>query len=124
MVEHLTCNEDVAGSTPAGGSFRLERYPSGQREQTVNLPAQPSEVRILPSPLYRSLLFAISHQLRNAFSIVENETENAVFTRGGNSIGRVTAFQAVGCGFESRLPLTKQFFSACPRSSVGRAHPW
>ena len=24
---------------------------------------------------------------------------------GGNSIGRVTAFQAVGCGFESRLPL-------------------
>ena len=27
-----------------------ERYPSGQREQTVNLPAQPTEVRILPSP--------------------------------------------------------------------------
>ncbi len=27
-----------------------ERFPSGQREQTVNLPAQPSEVRILPSP--------------------------------------------------------------------------
>ena len=24
---------------------------------------------------------------------------------GGNSIGRVTAFQAVGCGFESRPPL-------------------
>ncbi len=28
----------------------LERFPSGQREQTVNLPAMPSEVRILPSP--------------------------------------------------------------------------
>ena len=27
-----------------------ERYPSGQREQTVNLPAMPSKVRILPSP--------------------------------------------------------------------------
>ena len=27
-----------------------ERFPSGQREQTVNLPAQPSEVQILPSP--------------------------------------------------------------------------
>ena len=26
------------------------RYPSGQREQTVNLPAQPSKVRILPGP--------------------------------------------------------------------------
>ena len=28
----------------------MVRFPSGQREQTVNLPAQPSEVRILPSP--------------------------------------------------------------------------
>ena len=27
------------------------------------------------------------------------------FIGGGNSIGRVTAFQAVGCGFEPRLPL-------------------
>ena len=27
-----------------------ERFPSGQREQTVNLPAMPSKVRILPSP--------------------------------------------------------------------------
>ena len=27
-----------------------ERFPSGQREQTVNLSAMPSEVRILPSP--------------------------------------------------------------------------
>jgi hypothetical protein len=32
--------------------LKMERFPSGQREQTVNLPAQPSEVRILPSPLY------------------------------------------------------------------------
>ena len=29
-----------------------ERFPSGQREQTVNLPAMPSKVRILPSPPY------------------------------------------------------------------------
>jgi hypothetical protein len=28
----------------------VERFPSGQREQTVNLSAKPSEVRILPSP--------------------------------------------------------------------------
>ena len=28
------------------------RFPSGQREQTVNLSAQPSEVRILPSPYF------------------------------------------------------------------------
>ena len=31
----------------------LEGYPSGQREQTVNLPAQPSEVRILPPPPFK-----------------------------------------------------------------------
>ena len=31
---------------------------------------------------------------------------SAISTSGGNSIGRVTAFQAVGCGFESRLPLS------------------
>jgi hypothetical protein len=29
----------------------LEGFPSGQREQTVNLSAKPSEVRILPPPL-------------------------------------------------------------------------
>ena len=28
----------------------MGRFPSGQREQTVNLSAKPSEVRILPSP--------------------------------------------------------------------------
>ena len=46
LVERLTCNEDVAGSIPAGGSAELfigkrfwGRCPSGQREQTVNLPA-------------------------------------------------------------------------------------
>ena len=30
-----------------------------------------------------------------------------VEARGSNSVGRVTAFQAVGRGFESRLPLDK-----------------
>ena len=36
-------------SRMAGLDF-LEGYPSGQRGQTVNLLAQPSEVRILPPP--------------------------------------------------------------------------
>ena len=54
LVERLTCNEDVAGSTPVSGStwqniFQVG-FPSGQREQTVNLSAKPSEVRILPPP--------------------------------------------------------------------------
>ena len=31
-------------------AFFSEGFPSGQRDQTVNLTAQPSEVRILPPP--------------------------------------------------------------------------
>src|SRR5262245_27854032 len=43
-VEHLTCNQEVAGSSPTASSEKtslqiLEGCPSGQREQTVNLPA-------------------------------------------------------------------------------------
>jgi hypothetical protein len=43
-VEQLICNQQVVGSTPTIGSrirlpMMMERYPSGQREQTVNLPA-------------------------------------------------------------------------------------
>ena len=35
--------------------FCSGRFPSGQREQTVNLSAQPSKVRILPSPFFRAV---------------------------------------------------------------------
>ena len=47
-AEQLICNQQVAGSSPITSS--KERFPSGQRGQTVNLLAQPSEVRFLPSP--------------------------------------------------------------------------
>ena len=52
LVEQLTCNQQVVGSSPTSGTTQknVVRFPSGQREQTVNLPAQPSKVRILPSP--------------------------------------------------------------------------
>ncbi len=63
-------NQQVGGSNPFAGSIFLgknpltfinnylkirglistEGFPSGQRGQTVNLLAQPSEVRILPPP--------------------------------------------------------------------------
>ncbi len=120
LVEQLICNQPVGGSSPLIGSIKaeclidftciwlvnlkegikniLERFPSGQRGQTVNLLAKPSKVRILPSPLY-----AIS---------------------GSNSAGRVAAFQAVCRGFEPRLPLFRVNNIFCPRSSIGRAHPW
>ena len=87
--------------------FSLERFPSGQREQTVNLPAQPSEVRILPSPLYRSLLFAISHQLRNAFSIVENETENASLPAGVTQLVESQPSKLLVAGSN---PVSRSFF--------------
>ena len=60
------------------------RFPSGQREQTVNLSAQPSEVRILPSP---SLILRL------------------VELAGIAQLARASAFQAEGRGFESRFPL-------------------
>lgn len=55
------------------------RYPSGQRGRTVN-------------PL--------------AYAFVgSNPTLATRKLRGNSSIGRATAFQAVGCGFEPRFPL-------------------
>ena len=57
LEEQLTCNQQVAGSSPIAGSkmtgllfLYMEGFPSGQREQTVNLPVTPSQVRILPPP--------------------------------------------------------------------------
>ena len=41
LAEQLICNQQVAGSSPIAGSsfmnFCVEGFPSGQREQTVNL---------------------------------------------------------------------------------------
>ena len=58
LVERVTCNLEVFGSIPKDGSALsdtgvfeyLERFPSGQRGQTVNLLAMPSKVQILLSP--------------------------------------------------------------------------
>jgi hypothetical protein len=69
MVEQLICNQQVAGSSPIASSATeaikedwapniyicatatyLEGFPSGQRDQTVNLASLTSKVRILPPP--------------------------------------------------------------------------
>ena len=40
LVEQLICNQQVAGSSPIASSMiGVEGFPSGQREQTVNLSA-------------------------------------------------------------------------------------
>ncbi len=38
LAEQLICNQQVAGSIPIASSM-MEGFPSGQREQTVNLSA-------------------------------------------------------------------------------------
>ncbi len=91
LVEPLICNQLVGGSSPLIGSIfefynTVVGFPSGQREQTVNLSAKPSKVRILPPPplffLYR------------------------IFFRAGVAqLARALAFQAKGREFESRFPL-------------------
>ena len=81
LVEQLICNQQVAGSSPVASSRRTESesWLSGQKQQTVNLPG-----------------FALRRF--ESFSLHQP-------AGGSNSVGRVTAFQAVGRGFESRLPL-------------------
>ena len=86
LVEHLICNQDVAGSSPIVSSTILkgrcvvrfvEEFPSGQREQTVNLP---------------SLDYGGSNPPSSTIC-------------GSSSVGRASAFQAECREFESRLPL-------------------
>ena len=37
LVEQLTCNQQVVGSSPIASSNKMGEFPSGQRGQTVNL---------------------------------------------------------------------------------------
>ena len=75
LAEQLICNQQVVGSSPSAGSIEVQPidlprrhqktlaaewwaeleggFPSGQRGQTVNLMAQPSQVRILHPPFDR-----------------------------------------------------------------------
>ena len=98
----------------------MEGFPSGQREQTVNLSATPSEVQILPPPpnyWCQSMDWcAVFSYLSWPTGIIYNIWQNRSFWlldslvtdwSGNSSIGRASAFQAEGCGFETRFPLHK-----------------
>ena len=54
LAEQLICNQQVEGSIPPTSSIIsilfMDGFPSGQREQTVNLSSQTSMVRIHPHP--------------------------------------------------------------------------
>ena len=123
MAEQLICNQQVAGSIPISSSadtigsnekitrrsvrtygrvhrrIRLvsEGFPSGQREQTVNLSPLASKVQILPPPPFITDICGSSEK-----RIAE------IFQRGSSSVGRAPAFQAGRRGFEPRLPLSGQ----------------
>lgn len=56
LVEPPPCKRKVFGSSPKAGSILMERFPSGQWEQTVNLSPMASQVRILPSPPTRRIV--------------------------------------------------------------------
>ena len=43
-------NDYLLENSWSGDGSIMEGFPSGQRDQTVNLPALPSKVRILPPP--------------------------------------------------------------------------
>jgi hypothetical protein len=122
-AEQLICNQQVAGSIPIASSAATrgsndkitkrsvrfhdrvhrriglvpEGFPSGQREQTVNLSPLASKVRILPPP----------PPTANHDGNPEKRIGDA-FQRGSSSVGRAPAFQAGRRGFEPRLPLCGQ----------------
>ncbi len=54
--------EHCVGKTKLKYKNTLEGFPSGQREQTVNLPAPPSMVRIRPPPPY--LLNSVAYRFK------------------------------------------------------------
>lgn len=74
------------------------RYSSGQRGQTVNLLTMSSVVRIHVSP---PLLYA-----------------------GVAQLARASAFQAEGCGFESRFPLHSCIFPFQSSFFLSKHVPW
>ena len=59
QAEQLICNQQVDGSIPFTSSNNMGRFPSGQREQTVNLPSATSVVRIHPCPPRKNRLLTV-----------------------------------------------------------------
>ncbi len=73
---------------------QLGRYQSGQLEQTVNLSSYDFEGSNPSLPTHLKLLSSSFSKMTILYK-----------TSGSSSVGRATAFQAVGRGFEPRLPL-------------------
>ena len=74
LVEQLICNQQVRGSSPFTSS-NMEEFPSGQREQTVNLSSLTSVVRIHSLPPKNRLAFAslFFYPLRKQWHIIKGD---------------------------------------------------
>ena len=83
------------------GRVTSGRFPSGQREQTVNLSPYGFGGSNPPLPTTR-----IPENPFHTFA-----TRMAAVPGGSSSVGRASAFQAEGRGFESRFPLQFGFVS-------------
>ncbi len=91
MVERLICNQQVAGSSPIASSREGHIFQSGE------VPEWPKGTGCKPVGIaLRRFESSPLHQFPSM--------------SGNSSMARASAFQAEGCGFESRFPL--QAFSA------------
>ena len=80
------------------GERSPEGYPSGQREQTVNLPAL-AYVGSNPTP---------STRWGDSKGNKQEESEGTGAQRGNSSVGRASAFQAECRRFEPGFPLNRE----------------
>ena len=135
MVEHLTCNEAVGGSSPFASScgwrnaydvhWRPTRAPMDVVLGEVPERSKGADCKSVGARLRRFESFP-RHHLRFADGV---ESESRTSTRAGIAqLARASAFQAEGRGFESRFPLqmeeSRERARPGPRSSVGRAIAW
>ena len=133
LVEQLTCNQQVDGPNPPASSLK-HRYvlrifffarsaraqESGQVAKWLNASDCKSDGirlrRFESFPAHGRNLQLTILDLRfeklGAQFIRKSKIEDRKWNRGSNSVGRVTAFQAVGRGFESRLPLDSRLLSS------------
>ena|GEM_PF-351105 len=114
LAEQLICNQQVAGSSPIAGSRYVVEFPSGQREQTVNLSSYDFGSSNLPS----------TTRLECKGCRRQKAVEELRRICGNSSMARASAFQAEGCEFESRFPLHSTSFVPPPflRKFYGEAH--
>ena len=72
LAEQLICNQQVVGSIPIASSTYMGRFPSGQREQTVNLsspdfggPNPPLPTKNICNLLWLRIFFMGRSEIRN-----------------------------------------------------------